>query len=122
MCGIFGYVGAQQDAPQLVLAGLKKLEYRGYDSWGIASQRIGIAPASILLEKHVGKIGEAQTSLPNSTLALGHTRWATHGGVTQLNAHPHLDCHDRLAVSHNGIVENHEELRQELVAAGHTIP
>jgi glucosamine--fructose-6-phosphate aminotransferase (isomerizing) len=120
MCGIFGYVGADEEAPQLVLAGLKKLEYRGYDSWGIAARQATAAPSRLLVEKHVGKIGQATTSLPASHAALGHTRWATHGGVTETNAHPHLDCQGRLAVIHNGIVENHAELRRELIASGHT--
>src|SRR5262249_30866556 len=120
MCGIFGYVGARDEAPQLVLAGLKKLEYRGYDSWGIASRHNGYAPARLLIEKHTGKIGLATTTLPGSRAALGHTRWATHGGVTEANAHPHLDCQGRLAVIHNGIIENHAELRHELLARGHT--
>src|SRR6202171_4543969 len=120
MCGMFGYVGKRDEAPQLVLAGLKKLEYRGYDSWGIAARQNGSGPARLLLEKHVGKIGGASTSLPNGRVALGHTRWATHGGVTQANAHPHLDCQAHLAVIHNGIVENHAELRRELLALGHT--
>jgi glutamine---fructose-6-phosphate transaminase (isomerizing) len=119
MCGIFGYVGDQDEAPQMVLAGLKKLEYRGYDSWGIAAREAGRAPSRLLVEKHVGKIGKATTSLPASRAALGHTRWATHGGVTEANAHPHLDCQGRLAVIHNGIVENHAELRRELLARGH---
>jgi glutamine---fructose-6-phosphate transaminase (isomerizing) len=119
MCGIFGYVGRRDEAPQLVLAGLKKLEYRGYDSWGIATRQNGRAPARLLVEKHVGKIGQATTVLPASQLALGHTRWATHGGVTEANAHPHLDCQGRLAVIHNGIIENHEELKRDLVASGH---
>ena len=118
MCGIFGYVGAREQAPQLVLAGLKKLEYRGYDSWGIAAR--DSESIRLLVEKHVGKIGQAATSLPASRLALGHTRWATHGGVTEANAHPHLDCQGRLAVIHNGIVENHAELRRELLRNGHT--
>src|SRR5258707_9407365 len=120
MCGIFGYVGTRDEAPQLVLAGLKKLEYRGYDSWGIASRQNGDHLARLLVEKHTGKIGQAMTSLPASHAALGHTRWATHGGVTEANAHPHLDCQGRLAVIHNGIIENHTELRRELVAKGHT--
>jgi glucosamine--fructose-6-phosphate aminotransferase (isomerizing) len=120
MCGIFGYVGADDAAPQLVLAGLKKLEYRGYDSWGIAARQATSAPSRLLVEKHVGKIGQATTSLPASRAALGHTRWATHGGVTESNAHPHLDCQGRLAVIHNGIIENHAELRRELIATGHT--
>jgi glucosamine--fructose-6-phosphate aminotransferase (isomerizing) len=120
MCGIFGYVGTRDEAPSVVLAGLKKLEYRGYDSWGIAARQTGCASARVLVDKHVGKIGQATTSLPGSPAAIGHTRWATHGGVTQANAHPHLDCQDRLAVIHNGIVENHEQLRHELLARGHT--
>lgn len=120
MCGIFGYVGAQDEAPQFVLSGLKKLEYRGYDSWGIAARATGAALTRLLVEKHVGKIGQASTSLPASRAALGHTRWATHGGVTESNAHPHLDCQGRLAVIHNGIIENHAELRRELIAQGHT--
>src|SRR6185312_16190661 len=122
MCGIFGYVGVEQEAPQLVLAGLKKLEYRGYDSWGIAARQDarGAAFAPLLVEKHIGKIGQATTSLRGGRAALGHTRWATHGGVTEANAHPHLDCQGRLAVIHNGIIENHEELKRELVDHGHT--
>src|SRR3954470_11189823 len=91
MCGIFGYVGTRDEAPTLVLDGLKKLEYRGYDSWGIATRHDGL-----LVKKHVGKIGQATTSLPAGSAALGHTRWATHGGVTEANAHPHLDCQGRL--------------------------
>ena len=121
MCGIFGYVGACAEAPQLVLAGLKKLEYRGYDSWGIAARQNGSpGPAQLVVEKHVGKIGLATTSLPGGHAALGHTRWATHGGVTESNAHPLLDCGGRLAVIHNGIIENHEELKRDLRARGHT--
>jgi glutamine---fructose-6-phosphate transaminase (isomerizing) len=115
MCGIFGYVGTRDEAPRLVLDGLRKLEYRGYDSWGIATRYEGL-----LVEKHVGKIGQATTSLPGGSAALGHTRWATHGGVTEANAHPHLDCQGRLAVIHNGIIENHEELRHELLGQGHS--
>ena len=120
MCGIFGYVGSRDEAPQRVLAGLKKLEYRGYDSWGIAARQNAAVPARLLVEKHVGKIGQATTSLPAGHVALGHTRWATHGGVTDVNAHPHLDCQGRLAVIHNGIIENHAALRRELIAAGHS--
>jgi glutamine---fructose-6-phosphate transaminase (isomerizing) len=117
MCGIFGYVGARDNAPQIVLEGLRKLEYRGYDSWGIAVQRDGTAA----YEKQVGKIGQAETTLPPSTIGLGHTRWATHGGVTRENAHPHLDCGGSLAVIHNGIIENYQELRREVFEAGHSL-
>jgi glutamine---fructose-6-phosphate transaminase (isomerizing) len=119
MCGIFGYVGSRSDSPQVVLAGLKKLEYRGYDSWGIAARHNGGGPGSIAVEKHVGKIGQASTLLADSQAALGHTRWATHGGVTEVNAHPHLDCGGELAVIHNGIIENYEELRSDLRQRGH---
>jgi glucosamine--fructose-6-phosphate aminotransferase (isomerizing) len=102
MCGIYGYVGEPTDLGTSVLCALKKLEYRGYDSWGV-----GIAVNShIEIEKQSGKIGQAEVSFPMSDLGFGHTRWATHGGVTDANAHPHLDCSGKLAVIHNGIIEN----------------
>jgi glucosamine--fructose-6-phosphate aminotransferase (isomerizing) len=116
MCGIFGYVGGRKDAPKLVLTGLKSLEYRGYDSWGVAA----ITKDKIVIKKKAGKIGIANVNeLPSSTLAFGHTRWATHGGVTDINAHPHLDCTGTIAVIHNGIFENYEKYKRNLVAKGH---
>jgi glucosamine--fructose-6-phosphate aminotransferase (isomerizing) len=117
MCGIFGYVGQRESACQIVLEGLRRLEYRGYDSWGIAVRRNGLAA----FEKATGKIGQANPSLPPSTIGLGHTRWATHGGVTEANAHPHLDCSGRLAVIHNGIIENYQALRREVASRGHSL-
>lgn len=119
MCGIFGYVGLSDkmvDVPSMTLGALKRLEYRGYDSWGIAV-RNGIG---IEVEKHVGKIGQAVTTLPESTIGFGHTRWATHGGVTEPNAHPHQDEARRVALIHNGIVENYIMLKAALIARGHT--
>ncbi|MDP9353604.1 MAG: class II glutamine amidotransferase, partial [Chloroflexota bacterium] len=117
MCGIFAYAGRQTNAADMILDGLRRLEYRGYDSWGVAVRDNG----GILTEKQVGKIGQARVSMPESTAGFGHTRWATHGRVTQGNAHPHTDCTGRLALIHNGIVENHDELRREVLATGHTL-
>jgi len=119
MCGIFGYVGKNNNAAQITLEGLKLLEYRGYDSWGVAAKE----NKKFVVEKHVGKIGSATLKLSiinrKSSIAIGHTRWATHGGVTVKNAHPHLDCTKTIAVVHNGIVENFQELRRDLQKKGH---
>ena len=127
MCGIFGYVGSKQDATTTVFEGLKTLEYRGYDSWGIAARikaSEGNTKTRFTTDKYVGKTDQdkfnAQLATLNSQLALGHTRWATHGGVTVTNAHPHLDCDKQIAVVHNGIIENYQELRNELQKHGHT--
>lgn len=115
MCGIFGYIGPRNDTAQLILKGLKALEYRGYDSWGIAVNSNG----EIKIDRHTGKIGGAETKLENGNGGIGHTRWATHGGVTEANAHPHMDGSKTLAVVHNGIVENYIELKAELKNKGH---
>jgi len=99
MCGIFGYVGTRKDAGRIVIDGLKNLEYRGYDSWGVATKVID----GIVIRKDIGKISTVDTSSfeEESTLAIAHTRWATHGGVTQMNAHPHLSEDRTIAVVHN---------------------
>lgn len=117
MCGIFGYVGAR-DAVSTVLGGLKRLEYRGYDSAGLA----GVLDDKIVFCKEVGKISFLEEALNdrkwNPLAAIAQTRWATHGKVTKVNAHPHLDMQHSLAIVHNGIVENHEILRKHLKEKG----
>ena len=118
MCGIVGYVGADEALP-IVLEGLRRLEYRGYDSAGVAVLTDGLT-----VRKRAGKLSELEAALvaepiAGGTTAMGHTRWATHGPPTDDNAHPHLDCSGRVAVIHNGIVENHQELRVSLEKEGH---
>ena len=113
MCGIFGYVGKRDNAATLVVDGLKKLEYRGYDSWGVSWRENG----ELKVCKSIGKISEVaedEFSDVNSSLAIGHSRWATHGGVTKTNAHPHFSPNGKIAVVHNGIIENYLELRKEI--------
>ena len=119
MCGIFGYIGPREDAAEIVFEGLKQLEYRGYDSWGVAVvPKDGLAKISI--KKKAGKIGNSTIKgLANGSLSFGHTRWATHGGVTDKNAHPHLDCTGDIAVIHNGIFENYEGIKKRLLLRGH---
>ena len=119
MCGIFAYVGTRDDASNIVFEGIKLLEYRGYDSWGVASIP-NKGSRKIIFEKHTGKIGSAFLKKQRtSQIAFGHTRWATHGGVTDKNAHPHFDCKGRIAVIHNGIVENYHEIKEKLFSQGH---
>lgn len=121
MCGIVGYVGKKQ-ALEVVVAGLRRMEYRGYDSAGIAV----ISGGQLEVRKKAGKLVNLQTllgsdPLPESTTGIGHTRWATHGGPTDSNAHPHVSEDGTVAVIHNGIIENFAELRGELIAAGVTL-
>ena len=118
MCGIVGYVG-QKQALEIVVAGLRRLEYRGYDSAGVAV----ISEGQLEVRKKAGKLANLEEllgtdPLPASTTGIGHTRWATHGGPTDANAHPHVSDDMRVAVIHNGIIENFAELRAELTAAG----
>lgn len=105
MCGIIGYKGPK-DAVTVVLEGLRKLEYRGYDSWGIA-----VKGSYLNMYKQVGKLQNANVRLPRGHLAIGHTRWATHGEVSEQNAHPHISNDGKILVVHNGIIENYQELR-----------
>jgi glucosamine--fructose-6-phosphate aminotransferase (isomerizing) len=118
MCGIVGYVGGR-DAVPIILDGLRRLEYRGYDSAGIAVVKAGVLER----RRAAGKLGRLSANLASQPLegewGVGHTRWATHGRPTEENAHPHQDCSGRVVVVHNGIIENHLELKARLVAAGH---
>ena len=119
MCGIVGYVGPRDAAP-ILLDGLRRLEYRGYDSAGIA---LLTESGTVFVEKKAGKLSNLTDHLngsaPAAGLGIAHTRWATHGRPTDLNAHPHADCTGRLALIHNGIIENYLEIKQGLVARGH---
>jgi len=119
MCGIIGYVGKKAATP-IILEGLRRLEYRGYDSAGIAVLHNG----GLLVRKKKGKIDEGLTRLLKSepvagNLGIGHTRWATHGPPSDINSHPHLDQSGRIAVVHNGVIENYDALKQKLLATGH---
>lgn len=118
MCGIVGYIGSREASP-ILLQGLKRLEYRGYDSVGIST----IATGKLLMHKRSGKITELERYLNNrdvpGTMGIGHTRWATHGEPNLENAHPHDDCTGKIALIHNGIIENFAVLKKELQAKGH---
>lgn len=117
MCGIIGYIGSK-DAMSILLDGLKNLEYRGYDSVGMAT-----VSHSLRICKGVGKIETAVTDMNlkclEGNIGIGHTRWATHGTVSKTNAHPHIDCENKIAIVHNGIIENYRDIREELTRKGH---
>ena len=121
MCGIVGYIGPRQAAP-ILLEGLARLEYRGYDSAGIALVTTG---GEMFVEKRAGKLANLRTALlhstPTAAVGLAHTRWATHGRPNDMNAHPHTDCSGQITVIHNGIIENFKALRDGLRARGHTL-
>ena len=116
MCGIVGYVGRKNNAKEIILDGLKRLEYRGYDSAGIAV----IQDRKILLRKHVGGIANLENLIGEDPMrsgtGIGHTRWATHGAPSDINAHPHCNMDNTIAVVHNGIIENYVELRERLIS------
>ena len=120
MCGIVGYVGPDEALP-IIVEGLRRLEYRGYDSAGVA-----VLDGALRVVKRAGKLVELEDALgtgdmPTGSAGMGHTRWATHGAPTDRNAHPHLDCTGRVAVIHNGIIENFQWLRARLEKQGHTL-
>ena len=118
MCGIIGYVGDREAAP-ILLEGLRRLEYRGYDSAGVAVQN----GTGLEIRKLAGRVQALSDSLAASGIAgqsgIAHTRWATHGAPNQLNAHPHTDCSGSIALVHNGIIENADPLRARLKQEGH---
>src|SRR3989449_5961270 len=121
MCGIVGYTGPREAGP-ILIEGLKRLEYRGYDSAGIA---LVDEAGDLFVEKKAGKLSNLQTAIadrtPHAAIGLAHTRWATHGRPSDLNAHPHQDCTGEITVIHNGIIENFRELRDDLEARGHRL-
>jgi glucosamine--fructose-6-phosphate aminotransferase (isomerizing) len=119
MCGIIGYVGKKSASP-ILLEGLRRLEYRGYDSAGVAV----LDKARLVVRKKIGKIDEGIARLLKAqpvtgTLGIAHTRWATHGVPADKNSHPHFDQSEKIAVVHNGVIENYDKLKQRLVAVGH---
>jgi len=119
MCGIIGSIGVKNAVPVL-LKGLERLEYRGYDSAGICV----VTNNSLVVIKKTGKVAElaahsAISSLKDTTIGIAHTRWATHGKPSEENAHPHLDCKGEIAIVHNGIIENYHKLKNELEEKGH---
>ena len=127
MCGIIGYLGGREATP-ILMESLKRLEYRGYDSAGVAVLELPRAGEAVRtsVTKSEAKvdtlIAKLKTNMPSGNLGIGHTRWATHGKPTYVNAHPHTDCKGKIFVVHNGIIENFAELKAELEAAGHEFP
>ena len=119
MCGIVGYIGPRQAYP-VIIKGLKRLEYRGYDSSGVAL----IDAGKLKVYKKKGKVSELEDEVVDKNLSahigIGHTRWATHGEPSDRNAHPHLSNNGRLAMLHNGIIENYAQIKQELTSKGYT--
>jgi len=122
MCGIIGYLGERQATP-ILMESLKRLEYRGYDSAGVAvieaaegKRRTSVTKSEAKVDLLIAKLAE---NMPSGTVGIGHTRWATHGKPTIVNAHPHTDCHGRISVVHNGIIENFAEIKAELEGLGH---
>ncbi len=117
MCGIFGYIG-DKEASEKIITGLKKLEYRGYDSIGVATMNDKLA-----IFKNVGKVSDLEEKICSKNLkgttGIGHTRWATHGAPTEINAHPHYDKDQKIVIVHNGIIENYQELRDDLIKDGY---
>ena len=127
MCGIIGYLGSREATP-ILMESLKRLEYRGYDSAGVAvlelpkpgaALRTSVTKSEAKVDTLIEKL---EANMPTGKLGIGHTRWATHGKPTYINAHPHTDCHGKIFVVHNGIIENFAELKAELEAAGHEFP
>lgn len=117
MCGIYGYKGNKQNAGEIVVEGLKRLDYRGYDSWGVGV----VVKNTLVVKKQVGKISEVKNlEFPSSNSAIAHTRWATNGGVNQINAHPHMSSDKSFILAQNGIVENFTKLKQSLLKKGYT--
>src|SRR5947207_13733222 len=127
MCGIIGYLGGREATP-ILMESLKRLEYRGYDSAGVAVLELpkaGEAPRTTVTKSEAKVdtlIGKLEANMPSGNLGIGHTRWATHGKPTYVNAHPHTDRKGKIFVVHNGIIENFAELKAELEAAGHEFP
>ncbi|MCK4723660.1 MAG: isomerizing glutamine--fructose-6-phosphate transaminase, partial [Dehalococcoidia bacterium] len=115
MCGIVGYIG-KRDAQPILVNSLKRLEYRGYDSCGVA-----VVNSGVHVYKDVGRIGHLELTLPpnGGQVGIGHTRWATHGKPSKPNAHPHIDCAGKIAVVHNGVIDNYQALREQLTEEGH---